>query len=67
MIKRKIAIFTNSRSEVGILSPLIQKINKSKKLDLSLIVSGSHLLKNRGNTIHEINKLKVKIKKKNSY
>ena len=64
MIKRKIAIFTNSRSEVGILSPLIQKINKSKNFDLSLIVSGSHLLKNRGNTVHEINKLKVKIKKK---
>lgn len=64
MIKKKIAIFTNSRSEIGILSPLIQKINKLKNLDLSLIVSGSHLLKSRGNTINEINKLKVKIKKK---
>lgn len=54
MKKIKIAITTGTRAEYGIIRPLLYKINHSKKLHLVLIVTGSHLSKNHGNTIKEI-------------
>ena len=53
-IKRKIALTTGTRAEYGILRPIINKINESKKLKLQLLVSGMHLSKKHGNTISEI-------------
>ncbi|MGI0022955.1 MAG: UDP-N-acetylglucosamine 2-epimerase, partial [Nitrososphaeraceae archaeon] len=53
-MKRKIAVTTGSRSEYGILRPLLQAISDSKKLDLYLIVAGMHLSKKYGMTINEI-------------
>ena len=52
----KIAVITTSRSDFGILSPLLRKIDTSDLLNLELIVSGSHLSKNLGYTLDEIKK-----------
>jgi UDP-hydrolysing UDP-N-acetyl-D-glucosamine 2-epimerase len=53
-MRRKIMITTGTRSEYGLLRPLLFEINKSKKLDLKLIVAGMHLSKQHGYTINEI-------------
>ena len=60
---KKFLIFSGSRSEYGLLKSLLKKLNKLKDIDPYLIVSGSHLLKNYGNTIQEINNDKIKISK----
>ncbi len=52
----KIAVITTSRSDYGILSPLLRKIDDSKLLNLELIVSGSHLSESLGYTLDEIKK-----------
>lgn len=54
MTRKKIAIITGSRSEFGILYWVIKEIEKSKLLDCSLIVTGSHLAASHGMTINEI-------------
>jgi len=56
VIKKKIAVVTGSRAEYGILKPLLEKIKKSPRLELNLIVTGMHLLKKYGMTINEIKK-----------
>ena len=53
-IKRKICVITGTRAEYGLLKPLLNKISKSKKLELYLVVSGMHLSKKYGYTINEI-------------
>tara|TARA_X000000950_G_scaffold289351_1_gene412228 strand:- start:3156 stop:4319 length:1164 start_codon:yes stop_codon:yes gene_type:complete len=60
---KKIAVFSGSRSEYGLLKNLLNQIQFSKYLDLNLIVVGSHLAKNYGTTISEIKKDKIKISK----
>lgn len=51
---KKVAIVTGSRSEYGILKPLILKIENDTDLSLSLIVTGMHLCKDFGSTKKEI-------------
>ena len=51
---KKIAIFSNARSEFGILASLLEEINKTKDLELLLFAGGSHLSKKHGYTIKEI-------------
>ena len=60
-MKKKILVSTGARSEYGILRLLLKEIQKSKKLKLILIVTGSHLSKNHGYTINEIKKDGFKI------
>lgn len=43
MARRKIAVFTGSRAEYGLLTPVIQAISADPKLELLLIVSGDHV------------------------
>ena len=50
----KIAFFTTSRAEFGILSSLLIKIRKEDGLDYCLFVGGSHLAVELGKTINEI-------------
>ena len=52
---KKIAVITSTRAEYGLLKPVIQKLQKSKCLDLQLIVTGTHLSKLYGHTIDIIN------------
>lgn len=60
-MKRKILIVTERRADYSKFRPVIKEIEKSKKLDYFLIVTGSHLLKEHGNTINEIKNDKFKI------
>ena len=53
-MKRKILIVTERRADYSKFRPVIKEIEKSKKLDYFLIVTGSHLLKEHGNTINDI-------------
>ena len=53
-MKKKICVITGSRADYGLLRPLIRKIQSSIVFDLQLIVTGSHISYNHGNTISEI-------------
>jgi GDP/UDP-N,N'-diacetylbacillosamine 2-epimerase (hydrolysing) len=64
MRKKIVTVTTGTRADYGILRPLLKKISLSKKLQLILIVTGSHLSKNHGNTIQEIIKDGFKINTK---
>ena len=54
MRKRKIAVVTGSRAEYGILKPLLHLLVDRNDLELSLLVTGLHLLEEYGHTISEI-------------
>ena len=60
MIK-KILIITERRADFSRFKPIIKLIQKDKKLDYQLIVTGLHLVKKYGYTVKEINKDKFKI------
>ena len=45
-MKKKLCVITGSRAEYDLLKPIIKKINSEKSFILSVIVTGSHLLKN---------------------
>jgi len=52
--KINISVITGSRAEYGLLKNLLVLLNKDKKINLNLIVTGSHLSKSHGNTYTEI-------------
>jgi GDP/UDP-N,N'-diacetylbacillosamine 2-epimerase (hydrolysing) len=52
--KKRIAFFTTTRAEFGILLPFIQQVKLSDSYDYSLFAGGSHLAKEYGHTIDEI-------------
>ena len=52
--KRKIAVFTGSRAEYGLLRPLIQLLQKDAQFQLQMLVSGTHLSPEYGFTCTEI-------------
>ena len=54
MAERRIAVFTGSRAEYGLLRHLIQTIEAEPHLALQLIVSGGHLSERHGSTVAEI-------------
>ena len=61
-IMKKILIITERRAaDFSRFKPIIKLIQKDKKLDYQLIVTGIHLVKKYGYTINEINKEKFKI------
>jgi len=53
-MKKTIGIYSATRSDYGLLSPIIKAIKKHPKLDYQLIITGSHLSYTYGNTISEI-------------
>ena len=55
-MKKKIAVLTGSRSEYGLLKPILKKILVSQQLELNLIVTGMHLSFEHGHTVDEIEK-----------
>lgn len=57
----KIAVVTGSRSEYGLLRPILAEIVKHPKLKLSLVVTGMHLSKQFGYTVTDIEKDGFKI------
>ena len=44
-LNNKICVFSSSRADYGLLRPVIKKINDDKKLNLKLLISGTHLKK----------------------
>lgn len=56
MSRMKICVVTGTRAEFGLLEPLIQLINDSSEFILQLIVTGSHLSKEFGDTYRQIEK-----------
>ena len=61
---RKICFLTGTRAEYGLLSGLIKKVESNKNSSSQLIVTGTHLSREHGNTINSIIKDKIKISKK---
>lgn len=53
---KKICVLTGTRAEYGILKRIIKGIDKSKKLELKLFVTGMHLSRKFGYTFNEIKK-----------
>jgi len=58
---KKIAFFTTTRAEFGILTSLIKGIIHDPELDYLLFVGGMHLAQEYGSTISEIRDHKFKI------
>lgn len=54
--KRKVAVFTGTRAEYGLLYWLLKDIQEDNELELRLIVSGMHLSPEFGNTWQQIEK-----------
>jgi UDP-N-acetylglucosamine 2-epimerase (non-hydrolysing) len=50
MMVRKVAVFTGTRAEYGLLYPLMSKLKQSSDFELQLIVSGMHLSPRFGET-----------------
>ena len=63
-MKLKIGLVTVNRSDFGIQKKLIKELNINKKIDLHLIVTGSHFDKKYGYTANEILEDKIKINHK---
>ena len=54
MIKRKICVVSSSRADYNHLFLLMQALKQSKKVELKLIATGMHLLKEFGNTYKQL-------------
>ena len=54
MTARRIAVFTSTRAEYGLLRPLMREIAQRPALVLQLIVSGTHLSSTHGLTYQDI-------------
>ena len=61
---KKICVFTGTRAEYGLLSQLMIGIKSSKKLELQIVATGTHLISEFGMTYLEIEKDGFKIDKK---
>lgn len=53
-MNKRIAVFTGTRAEYGLLYWLLRDIEDATDLDLSLIVSGTHLSSEFGHTVDQI-------------
>ena len=66
MKKKKILVTTGTRAEYGILRPLLKELEINSKIELILVVTGTHLSKKHGYTINEIKndgfKINAKVK-----
>lgn len=51
---RKVAVFTGTRAEYGLLSLLLKGLQNSGEIELQLLVGGTHLLHEFGYTINHI-------------
>ncbi|MGZ3774649.1 MAG: UDP-N-acetylglucosamine 2-epimerase [Bdellovibrio sp.] len=52
----KICVFSSTRADYGILSPLLRKLNSDGHFEMRLFVTGTHLLDEHGLTVKEIEK-----------
>ena len=59
-MKKKIVFLSGTRADFGKIKSLILGFQKKKKFKVSIFVTGMHLLKRYGSTIHEIRKSGIK-------
>ena len=52
--RRKVCYITGTRADFGLMQSTLQRIQQSEALELSLIVTGSHLLPEYGLTVVQI-------------
>lgn len=55
-MKRKICAITGSRAEYGLIQPALKALEENPEFELLLIACGTHLSKDYGSTIEEIEK-----------
>ncbi len=55
-MKTKIAVYTSTRADFGILKPLIQQLISTHDFEVRIFVTGTHLEKDFGYTVTEIEK-----------
>lgn len=53
---KKICVYTTNRAEYSKLRPILKLLQEDSEIDLSLLVTGSHLLKEYGHSIDQIKK-----------
>ena len=60
---KKIAIISTTRAEYGLLAPVIHELRmrEDKHLRVELVVTGTHLSEQFGNTVHEIEEERLRI------
>ena len=51
---KKICVVTATRAEYGLLANVIKRIDQDSELELCLVVTGTHLSEDYGNTVEEI-------------
>lgn len=51
---KKVCVVTGTRAEYGLLKPIVERIYRSKRLELNLVVTGTHLAEEFGSTWKEI-------------
>ena len=61
---KKVCVVTGTRAEYGLLRSLIESIQKSKKFNLQIIATGTHLSPEYGLTIKEIENEGFRINRK---
>lgn len=61
---KKVCAVTATRAEYGLLKPVLRRIESDSELELSLLVTGTHLSKQYGHTVDEIEKDGFAISKK---
>lgn len=63
---KRIAVITATRAEFGLLSPVIRELRKqeSNEFRVELIVTGTHLSKDYGYTVREIEDINVRVEHK---
>lgn len=54
--RRRIVVVTGSRSEYGLLRPVLAALRENRKIDLRVVVAGMHLSRRFGYSIQEIKK-----------
>lgn len=50
----RVAVFTGTRAEYGLLVPVLRQLEQSERIDMSLLVAGAHLSLLHGMTINAI-------------
>lgn len=60
---KKIAYISGNRADFGLMTPILQAIQRSRKLDLKLYVTGTHFMPEFGGTINIVKKLFPNVKK----
>lgn len=60
---KKVGVVTTSRADFGLLYPIIKKLDESEFFETTVIATGTHLIKEYGNTIKYVEKKCIRVDK----